>query len=74
VGLAGLPPHVHSLVAGPVWALAEPNEPSAVARTALAATRATAFVCLPVFISTPSIVDAPTSSMKAHTCASVKLR
>ena len=53
VGLAGVPPHVQSRVAGPDWALAEPNEPSAIARTALAATRATAFVCLRIFISCP---------------------
>jgi hypothetical protein len=65
VGSAGVPPHVQSLVADPDWALAEPNEPSAVARTALAATRATAFVCLRIFISTPSIVDCRKSRMKA---------
>src|SRR2546430_17524943 len=51
VGLAGVPPHMQSLVADPDWALAEPNEPSAVARTALAGTRAGAFVWLRIFIS-----------------------
>src|SRR5256886_5448728 len=57
VGLAGVPPHVQSLVAGPDWALAEPNEPSAIARTALAPASTAAVGCLRIFISTPSIVD-----------------